>query len=153
MTLLGEDEHGTWLYAPRGAQAMYAEHGDAPLPVSFLTLVPHGEQWWMATWMRDNDEIDIDLYIDIVHPPQWSSGRLVIVDLDLDVIRRRGGQIELDDEDEFEIHARELQYPPAVITTARATAATLVAAAAAGTPPLSAPPVRWVAAGQARKVV
>lgn len=71
MYRLGESDNGTWLFAPRGTAATSARHGVSPLPVSFLTLVPNGERWWIATWMRGNDEVDIDLYVDIVHPPTW----------------------------------------------------------------------------------
>ena len=49
------------------------------------------------------------------------------IDLDLDVIRRWDGQVELLDEDEFETHQRLYQYPAEVITEARTTAATLLA--------------------------
>src|SRR5687768_3380277 len=145
MSRLGEDVHGTWLFAPRGAAASYAAGGPKPLPVSFLTLLPSGEQWWMATWMRDNDAIDIDLYVDIVHPPTWVDGaRLRIVDLHLDVIRRRSGNIVLDDEDEFEEHAVTLAYPAEVVRNARAAADAALSAVRSDAPPFGAPPDRWV---------
>ena len=149
MLRLGEDEQGTWLFAPRGAAATYASDGAAPLPVSFLTLVPRGEHWWIATWMRDNDGIDIDLYVDIVHPPTWvEPDRLFIVDLDLDVIRRRGGEVLLDDEDELNLHTVTLQYPHEVVATARDTASTILSAVAAGDAPFGGPPALWLAAGR-----
>lgn len=151
MIRLGEDEHGTWLFAPRGAAASYAVHGPTPLPVSFLTLVPVGATCWMATWMRDNDEIDIDLYVDIVQAPQWTgSGQLRIVDLDLDVIRRRSGVVVLDDEDELEEHAVTLGYPPELVHQARTTAAAVLTAVTDGTPPFGDPPARWLAAAARR---
>jgi uncharacterized protein len=123
MIRLGEDDHGTWLFAPRGTVSTYAERGSSPLPVSFLTLVPSGDRWWIATWMRDNDEIDIDLYVDVVHPPQWvSSGHVRIVDLDLDVVRTRSGDVVLADEDELELHSQTLGYPAGVVDGARTAA-------------------------------
>jgi len=149
MTRLGQDDHGTWLFAPRGAAASYAGHGPTPLPVSFLTLLPRGGRWWIATWMSGNDEIDIDLYVDIVHPPQWiGHDCLRVVDLDLDVVRRRNGDVLLDDEDELEFHAATLHYPPAVVVEARATADAVVTAVTDGTPPFSRPPERWLAASR-----
>jgi len=88
MIRLGQDDHGTWLFAPRGTAASYAGHEPTPLPVSFLTLLPRSERWWIATWISGNDEIDIDLYVDIVHPPKWiGDACLRTVDLDLDAIR------------------------------------------------------------------
>lgn len=149
MRRLGEDEQGTWLFAPRGAAASYAVDGPKPLPVTFLTLLPRGEEWWIATWMRDNPEIDIDLYVDIVHPPRWRDGVLRVIDLDLDVIRRRSGHVLLDDEDEFELHAVALDYPAEVVAMARTTADATLSAVAAGTPPFSAPPDHWLAAARA----
>ncbi|HUP86946.1 MAG TPA: DUF402 domain-containing protein [Acidimicrobiales bacterium] len=150
MVRLGEDADGTWLYAARGAAASYAEHGPTPLPVSFLTLLPRGDQWWIATWMRDNEEIDIDLYVDIIQPPRWVGGGTVrIVDLDLDVIRRSSGEVLLDDEDELELHALTLHYPREVVGAARATGEAVLAAVAQGKAPFSQPPDRWLAAARA----
>ena len=150
MFRLGDDESGTWLFAPRGAAASYADHGTRPLPVSFLTLVPNGNQWWMATWMRDNEAVDIDLYVDIVHPPKWTDvDRLVVIDLDLDVIRRRGGEVSLDDEDELELHAVTLQYPPEIVTSARAAAQAVLADVEDGIPPFGDFPAHWLAMGRA----
>jgi hypothetical protein len=146
MSYLGEDDEGIWLYAPRGAAASYAADGVRPLPVSFLTLVPRGGQWWMATWMRDNPEIDIDVYVDIVQPPAWTDDGacLRIVDLDLDVIRRRSGEVLLDDEDEFEEHSVSLAYPSKVVQAARAAADAALAAVRSATPPFADAPDRWV---------
>jgi hypothetical protein len=149
MIRLGQDEHGTWLFAPLGAAATYAGHGPTPLPVSFLTLLPRGEKWWIATWMRDNEGVDIDLYVDIVQPPRWDGPACIrVVDLDLDVIRRRGGAVVLDDEDEFELHTATLRYPPDVVDGARAAADAVFAAVTDGTPPFSQPPERWLAASR-----
>jgi hypothetical protein len=137
MQLVTEDEHGTWLRAPRGAAATYASSGPAPLPVNFISLIPDGAQWWIATWMSGNEQIDIDLYVDIVHPPTWSpDGRSVrVIDLDLDVIVRRDATVFLDDEDEFEEHSISLGYPTDVITKARETARRTLAAIEAHEPP------------------
>lgn len=149
MTRLGQDKHGTWFFAPRGAAASYANHGPTPLPVSFLTLLPAGKHWWIATWMRDNHAIDIDLYVDIVHPPRWVSPACVrIVDLDLDVIRRPNGDVVLDDEDDLELHAQTLAYPPELVDGARTAADTVLRAVAAFASPFARPPARWVAVSE-----
>jgi len=149
MIRLGADDDGTWLFAPRGAAATYAAHGPAPLPVSFLTLVPAGDRWWMATWMRDNSDIDIDLYVDIVQPPQWlADGHLRIVDLDLDVIRRRNGDVLLDDEDELARHTVTLGYPDDLVDAARTAASAVLHEVRAVNAPFGAPPAQWLDAAR-----
>lgn len=113
--------------------------------MNFLTLLPRDEQWWMCTWMWGNLDIDIELYVDIVHPPTWTSDSwLQVIDLDLDVIRYRNGRVVLDDEDEFAEHAVTLGYPPSVSASARSAATDLVAAVAEQKPPFATRPDRWV---------
>ncbi|MGQ0434172.1 MAG: DUF402 domain-containing protein [Microthrixaceae bacterium] len=115
--------------------------------MNFLTLVPPGEQWWVCTWMWGNPTIDIELYVDIVHPPAWTSDScLQVVDLDLDVIRYLDGRVILNDEDEFAEHSVSLSYPVSVSTSARAAATDLFAAVAEQRPPFAARPDRWVKA-------
>ena len=119
--------------------------------MNFLTLLPSGEQWWMCTWMWGNPSIDIELYVDIVHPPVWTSDEcLTVVDLDLDVIRYQDGRVVLDDEDEFAEHSVALSYPPAVVASAREIATDLVAAVTERTPPFTRPPDRWARAVHTR---
>lgn len=144
MSRLGHDHHGTWLFAPRGAAASYAAAGSAPLPVNFLTLVPHGPEWWMATWMWGNEEIDIDLYIDVVAPPEWlSEAHLRVVDLDLDVIRYRDGRIVLDDQDEFADNAVRFAYPKHMVAGARSAAEELVDSVRRGATPFTGASDEW----------
>lgn len=146
MRRLGEDEFGAWLSAPRGVAASYASTGPAPLPVNFLTVVPHGPAWWVATWMWGNPAVDIDVYVDIVHPPVWESAScLRVVDLDLDVIRDRGGKVHLDDEDEFVQNSALRLYPDEVVAAARVTAERMCRAVARRDPPFGTEPLRWLA--------
>lgn len=145
MTRLGSDDLGTWLFAPKGAAASYVASGSDPLPVNFLTLVPAGDQWWMATWMWGSPTRDIELYVDIVHPPAWVSETcLRVVDLDLDVIRYRDGSVVIDDEDEFEKHRVSLSYPDQIVSSARSTSKQVVVSVAAGESPFLRPPERWL---------
>jgi hypothetical protein len=143
MHRLGVDEAGVWLFAPKGAAASYAASGPTPLPVNFLTLVPNSAGW-IATWMWGNDAIDIDLYVDVVGDPRWvSETELRIIDLDLDVIRRRNGQVILDDEDEFVENMSVRRYPADVIKRARATADELVEAVAQRRAPFGSESQQW----------
>lgn len=143
MQHLGTDEAGIWLLAPKGAEASYAARGPAPLPVNFLTLVPHATGW-IATWMWGNDAIDIDVYVDVVGDPRWvSATELRVIDLDLDVIRRRNGHVSLDDEDEFLENVTLRRYPADVVQRARATAGELVEAVAQRRPPFGNESQQW----------
>jgi len=130
MHRLGADGYGTWLFAPRGAAAAYSEHGPTPLPVNFLTLVPDSAGW-IATWMWGNPDIDIDVYVDVVVTPRWKSEtELQVVDLDLDVIRRRNGDVIIDDEDEFVENSSLRGYRAEVVDSARTTVEELAVAVA-----------------------
>ena len=72
-----------------------------------------------------------EVYCDVTTPATWSGQREVtVVDLDLDVRRRRWGDIERLDEDEFAEHSVRFGYPDEVV--AEATAASLWLAAALG---------------------
>ena len=142
MRFLKDDEWGTWLWAPEGTTFVYsAADSPQPLPVSFLTLVPSGGEWWVATWMYGHDTIV--LYVDIVcGTPSWSASRdhVRIVDLDLDVMRLRDGSVVIDDEDEFAANSSALAYPADVVSTAWATANLVAALVRADVPPLGRTP-------------
>lgn len=145
MTWLGQDSVGEWLYAPRGAAASYETSEPAPLPVNFLTLVPHDSAGWIATWMWGNREIDIELYVDLVVLPEWVSDEcLKVIDLDLDVIRYVDGRTVLDDEDEFELNRVRLGYPEETVTSARILAETLTELVQRHVPPLASASRRWM---------
>ncbi len=60
-----------------------------------------------------------------------------MVDLDLDVIRRRGGAIELVDQDEFADHQVKYGYPPEVVSEAEQSASWLLAALESGDEPFA----------------
>ncbi len=82
---------------------------DAPA----VQLVPAG-QWWTAVF--NDPPASAEIYCDIATPPQWTHpGEVTMVDLDLDVIRRRDGQVLLDDEDEFAEHQVRYGYPAELI--------------------------------------
>ncbi len=150
MHRLGADAYGTWLFAPRGAAASYSRTGPAPLPVNFLTLVP-GTAGWIATWMWGNPAIDIDVYIDVIDAPSWvSATELRVVDLDLDVIRRRSGEVVLDDEDEFVENTSARRYPADVVEMARATAHELLEAVGQRRAPFGDESLRWRAMAASR---
>lgn len=150
MRRLGIDDCGVWLFAPRGAAASYSSVGPMPLPVNFLTVVPHAAHW-IATWMWGNPDVDIDLYVDVVDVPTWmSSSELRVVDLDLDVVRTSGGQVYLDDEDEFAENMSRRQYPTELVEAARSTARDVLAAVGQHIAPFGPRPSQWLDAASER---
>ncbi len=141
MRRLGEDEHGLWLWSPPGSDM---QRGHEPMRKSEavnLKLIPDSK-WWTAIWTWQHE---IGLYIDIITPPTWNGSTVTMVDIDLDVMRREDGRVEIADEDEFEQHQIDMDYPPRLIDTARATAARLALAAEARHEPFGVVGDAWMA--------
>jgi uncharacterized protein len=120
VSLLGEDEHGAWLWGPKGRTIW---RDGAPLFTTeqdSLFLLPR-TAWWSLSWWLGHEEIA--LYVNIQSPAVWADDRVTTVDVDLDVIRFHDGRVEVVDRDEFELHQRRYAYPEDLIeTTERATA-------------------------------
>jgi uncharacterized protein len=143
MSVLGEDEHGIWLWAPQGTMLRRGMEPPRPAGTAFAKLVrPNG--WWSAVW---NARSRYDVYVDIATPAKWSGDRVTMVDLDLDVVRLGDGSVELLDEDEFGEHAAAMDYPPKLVDTARATAAAVHLALGRGLEPFGAVGRNWLARG------
>ncbi|MGH9170001.1 MAG: DUF402 domain-containing protein [Acidimicrobiales bacterium] len=128
---VGEDEYGLWIELAadhpvyRGDEILF--HGSAG-----LVLAPGRAPGWLA-WFPS--EGAFDLYVDIVTDLTRTDGVVTMIDLDLDVVRRRTGEIELLDEDEFATHQVELGYPAEVVEAARRDADFVMQAVTAGTEP------------------
>lgn len=141
--LLGEDEHGVWAGA-RAGQSM--RRGQEPLvvfPQPFVMLFP-GDGWWTGSFNAEPHRTEI--YCDIATVPSWPDpGTVTMVDLDLDVIRKRDGRIYLDDEDEFEAHRVRHGYPPEVVAAARDSAERLLKAVREDTEPFASVYRGWLA--------
>jgi protein associated with RNAse G/E len=69
------------------------------------------ERWYNVFTNYDADGKLSNLYCNVAMPFVISENTLQYVDLDLDVRFYPGGTYEILDEDEFEQHAAELQYP------------------------------------------
>jgi protein associated with RNAse G/E len=135
MKWLGEDEHGVWT----GADAANTwRRGDgAPTAVGYtnVLLFPRNS-WWTASFNAEPARTEI--YCDIASPVRWPNPREVtMVDLDLDVVRRRDGGVVLLDEDEFAEHQVKYGYPEDVIAASLDAAAWLQVALADGTEPFA----------------
>jgi hypothetical protein len=124
MEELGEDEFGWW-YA--GRQSITIQRGfepPIPQPHDFVTLVPRAGLW-IASW-NDPARTETVIYVDVTTRPIRSGRSIHAVDLDLDVIRRRDGVVEVLDEDEFAEHQVRHAYPKELIAQALDTTAELV---------------------------
>ncbi len=140
MHRLGEDEHGLWLWSPPGSDM---QRGDEPPKLSKavnLKLIPDNK-WWTAIWSWQRE---VDLYVDIITPPSWEGDRVTMVDIDLDVVRWADGRVEIADEDEFEQHRVEMEYPERLVDTARATTARLALAVEARHEPFGVVAEEWM---------
>jgi protein associated with RNAse G/E len=93
------------------------------------------DQWFTAIF---NDEPrSTEIYCDITTPVEFSEDVVTMIDLDLDVIKKRDGTVLVDDEDEFAEHQVKYGYPADVIATAQETCDRLVGAVATEEPFLS----------------
>ncbi|HXW46135.1 MAG TPA: DUF402 domain-containing protein [Streptosporangiaceae bacterium] len=121
---LGEDEHGIWIGAPAGSTTRRGSEPAIVVEQAMVGLFPHG-QWWTAFFNADPARTEI--YCDITTPPRWpDESEVTMVDLDLDVVRRRADQqVLLLDEDEFAEHQVLYRYPAEVISAAEEAAAWL----------------------------
>jgi uncharacterized protein len=135
MTWLGEDEHGIWA-GTREPTTMRKGNGPlVELDHASVMLFPRGA-WWTASFNGEPSRLEI--YCDVTTPARWpAAGEVTMIDLDLDVLRMRDGQVRLDDEDEFAEHQRIYQYPADVIAEAERSARWLTAALADGREPFA----------------
>lgn len=138
---LGGDEYGTWIYAKpgtlltRGQESLNLEFG-------FVGLAPDDEWWVVEFWLGHPE---VDLYVNIGTPPVWNGSRLTQIDLDLDVIRRLDGRVEVIDIDEFEEHQVEYGYPEELVVGAREAADRAVEMIQDSAEPFASVFERWVA--------
>jgi uncharacterized protein len=147
MRYLGEDEHGTWLGAPPGLVARRGHRHQVVIREAHVLLFPRGarEAWWTAIFNAAPARTEI--YCDIATPARWPDpGEVTMVDLDLDVVRRRADQrVEIVDADEFDEHQRQYGYPAEVIREAEQAAAWLRDAIRAGAEPFAGTYRDWLA--------
>jgi hypothetical protein len=138
---LDSDDLGTWVGVPRGTASVY--HGRPSVEqIPFVLLIPH-HAWW--TGMFNPPPRTSEVYCDITTPARWEGDTVHIVDLDLDVVRRReSGLVELRDEDEFAVHRESFGYPEDLVAEAYAAARKLLAALGDGTEPFATHYRKWL---------
>jgi protein associated with RNAse G/E len=139
---LTEDDLGIWVGVTRGTSSVY--HGRPSVEqIPFVLLIPH-DAWW--TGMFNPPPRTSEVYCDITTPARWEGDTVHIIDLDLDVVRRReSGLVELRDEDEFEVHRHQFGYPEDVVEQAQAAARKLLVALGDGAEPFATQYRKWLA--------
>lgn len=131
---LGADEYGHWVGA-RPPTVMTRPGRTATFDRHLVGLFPH-DAWWAATFYEWADfPGSFDVYVDISTVATWTDSEVTLVDLDLDVVREWGGNVFVDDEDEFAEHRIALGYPAEVSAAAEAACAAVLAAVSARAEP------------------
>jgi|SRR6185437_4021453 len=150
MRYLGEDEHGIWLGAGPGLVGRRGHDHEVVFKEAQVLLFPRPDggardAWWTAAFNAAPARTEI--YCDIATPARWPDpGQVTMVDLDLDVVRRRADQrVEIVDGDEFDEHQRRYGYPAQVTREAEQAAAWLRHALSAGAEPFAGDYRGWLA--------
>jgi len=143
MRRLGEDQHGIWLGLPADSVMRKGHNPVVPLPEAHVILFPR-DAWWTAVFNAAPRSTEI--YCDITTPPAWPSrSEVTMVDLDLDVLRKRGADHALIvDEDEFAEHQVRYGYPDEVIRAAEGAAEWLMTAVGTGVGPFGGAHRQWL---------
>jgi len=125
------DEHGTWLFAPRGS-SWVAPHDRGVVPVHALALNGAARHW--VVWWVD-DPADRRVEVDICLPPSRTADGWMFVDLELDPVRHASGVVTGEDRDEFEVACHTGWIAPADARAAERVAETMAAALTSREPP------------------
>ena len=144
---LGEDAYGTWLFTPEGNVAQRGSEPPITLATGFVGLFPPNA-WWVAEFYWNHPSYEV--YVNITTPVDWDGDRLTSIDMDLDVIRRLDGTVEILDEDEFLLHSVQHEYPSGLIGSARRAAERAREALTRGDEPYGRAMGRWLDAARER---
>ena len=148
---LGEDEWGDWIAVPRGSRRWKGAKERPPTPFPAVFCAPRGE-WWHLHY-NGPDVHTYSHFVDIVTPPVWvSDNRYEMIDLDLDVALHNDGTVEVQDEDEFEIHQVRYRYTDEMISRAKDETRRIVEMFERGGEPLFDVAAGWLARADGRSV-
>ena len=145
MERLGDDEHGTWLWAPGGTRLQRGSEPPIAAKHGFVKLITPAS-WWTAIWNEGpwSDGRSIHTYVDVITPAEWEGDTARMIDLDLDVVRRHSGTVEVDDQDEFDEHRITMAYPDHIVDKARTETARLAIAVESGLEPFGSVGDQWL---------
>ena len=111
---------------------------------SARTAARRGEDYRQFEWYTPSKR-RATIYEDVTTLPEWDTPDLVtMVDLDLDVIRLKTGEVEVHDEDEFEQHRLTYNYPAPICELALRTCAQIRAGQVSDVEPYASVGWRWL---------
>lgn len=141
VTVLGDDDYGTWYAAPVGG---LIQRGDEPpfRGPGWACLVPH-DGLWIAHFGVDRNPEGVYVYINVTDEPRRTADRVMAIDLDLDVVGWRDGRVDLEDREEFETHIDLFGYPASTVVAARETSEELVEAVSSRREPFARASEPW----------
>ena len=143
MVRLGTDEYGIWLGAGVGATVQRGTEPVRQMAWAFVQLIC-ADAPWTAIFNAPAPDSDA-VYVDLSTPARWVEDDVVeLIDLDLDVVRRRDGSIALLDEDEWVEHRVRYAYPTEVVDRTEAAADELLGLLRSRTEPFGTAAERWL---------
>jgi protein associated with RNAse G/E len=104
--------------APEGHLWRYGGEAWRPCTLRWLTY-NFFDRWYSVSAVYTPEGEFRFYYCDIQTPAERTGEWVDCVDLDLDVVFRADGSARLLDEDEFELHQRQMAYPADLIARAR----------------------------------
>ena len=106
---LGEDEWGDWIAVPAGSRRWKGSEQFPNTKNDAVFCAPR-DGWWHLHY-EGRGAREYIAFVDIVSPIRWvSDNRYEMIDLDLDVALHQDETIEIQDEDEFEVHQIKYGY-------------------------------------------
>jgi len=142
---LGTDEHGVWLGYPIGT--CYARPGQQFIAdFAGVGLVPSHNAAHLTVFngpsLTGTNIHHASLYIDVTTPAVWDSDILRAIDLDLDVVQRQGS-VSIVDQEEFQAHQLEYNYPAEIVALAEDSAQRVLATVRSGHAPYDGTAQHW----------
>lgn len=131
--VVGKDDHGLWLFSPKGTicrgqsrsgrSEVEVGQGNREAGLPVMHLMPDSG-WWTASWCRVPKS---RISVDVCTPPRLIDGEWTYIDLELDPWAY-DGNVEIDDEDEFDDACEAGLILPDEALEARAAATEVVGA-------------------------
>jgi len=136
---LGADARGDWIGFTSGTH-MSRPGMEVTTSNEQVGLVP-ADGAWLATFHGPGGSVWT--YVDMTTVPTWDGATIRAVDLDLDVVEDLDHQVYVDDQDEFDEHRVEFDYPAEIVDLATRTRDVVFAAVRDRTTPFDGSAEPW----------